>query len=141
MADCIFCKIVEGEIPSYRVYEDETAIAFMDLSQPEGGAGHVLVVPRKHVEHIYEADSFLVGHLFNLARKLCVAVKAVFAADGVLVWQSNEPAACQVVPHLHIHVFPRFDGDNWDLFGGKLPGEVSTEVLAKAREDIAAHLA
>jgi len=137
MEDCIFCKIIGGEIPSFRVFEDERVVAFLDLMQPERAVGHVLVMPREHVEHIYEAESALLGHLFDVTRRVGIAVKEACGADGILVWQRNEEAAGQVIPHLHIHVFPRFHGDAWDLFAGKLPPQASTDVLAEARDAIA----
>lgn len=140
MDDCVFCKIIADEIPSYRVFEDDRAIAILDLTQPVQAIGHVLVLPREHIEHIYQADESLLGHLMEVARQVAVAVKHAYSADGVLVWQSNEQAAGQVVPHLHIHVFPRFQDDEWELFAGKLPPQASVEALIEARDAIRAHL-
>ncbi len=140
MEECIFCKIISGEIPSEKVYEDESALAFMDLTQPEEAVGHVLVIPKAHIRTIYEADASTTSHIFNLARRIADAVKKCFSVDGVLIWQSNERASGQVIPHLHIHIFPNFEGDGYEVLGGKLPPKAETEMLAKAKEQISAHL-
>lgn len=115
-------------------------LAFMDLTQPERAAGHVLVIPKAHIQTIYEADAFTTGHIFNLSRRISDAIKKCFAAEGVLIWQSNERASGQVIPHLHIHVFPNFEGDGYEVLGGKLPPKADAEVLSRSRELISAHL-
>ncbi|MGP2492776.1 HIT family protein [Mesorhizobium sp. PUT5] len=104
----IFAKILRGELPSHRVYEDEAVIAFMDV-MPQG-TGHTLVVPKAGSRNLLDADPATLGPLFAAVRKIAQAVKKAFAADGVVVMQFNEPASGQTVFHLHVHVIPRFDG-------------------------------
>ncbi len=106
--DNIFAKILRGELPCHKVYEDDAVIAFMDL-MPQG-PGHTLVVPRAPSRNLLDADPATFGPLFAAAQKIARAVKTAFAADGVIVMQFNEAAAGQSVYHLHLHVVPRFQG-------------------------------
>ena len=101
----IFAKILRGEIPSHRVYEDDHAIAFMDV-MPQAN-GHTLVIPKAPSRNILDADPQTLSRLMPVVQKVAVAVKAAFEADGVTVVQFNEPAAGQSVYHLHFHVIPR----------------------------------
>jgi histidine triad (HIT) family protein len=140
MADCIFCDIISGKIPAHKVYEDEFALAFMDLSQPERGAGHVLVIPKAHVEDIHTIPEMTLGWVHAVAARMAWAVKQVFEPDGVLVWQSTGRAAGQVIPHFHVHVMAQWDEDGYDLFGGKFPPEAEPEELKKAAKEIASHV-
>ena len=104
----LFAKILRGEIPSTRVYEDEYAIAFMDV-MPQG-PGHTLVMPKAPSRNMLDADVKTLGPLMAAVQKVARAVKQAFAADGVTIIQFNEPAAGQSVFHLHVHVIPRFEG-------------------------------
>ena len=104
----IFAKILRGEIPSTRVYEDEYVVAFMDV-MPQG-PGHTLVVPKAPSRNLLDADPATFGPLMAAVQKVARAVKLAFEADGVTIIQFNEPAAGQSVFHLHMHVIPRFDG-------------------------------
>ncbi|MET2826665.1 HIT family protein [Mesorhizobium shangrilense] len=104
----IFAKILRGEIPSHRVYEDESVVAFMDV-MPQG-PGHTLVVPKAPSRNLLDADPATLGPLFTVVQKVALAVKKAFGADGATVLQFNEPASGQTVYHLHVHVIPRFEG-------------------------------
>jgi len=106
--DNIFAKILRGEIPAQKVYEDDHAIAFMDV-MPQG-PGHTLVVPRSPSRNLLDADPETLVHIFPLVQKIANAVKAAFNADGITINQFNENAGGQTVFHLHIHIIPRFDG-------------------------------
>lgn len=106
--DNIFAKILRGEIPSHRVYEDEAVIAFMDV-MPQG-PGHTLVVPKAPSRNLLDADPSTFGPLFTVVQNVAQAVKRAFGADGVTILQFNEPASGQTVYHLHVHVIPRFEG-------------------------------
>lgn len=106
--DNIFAKILRGEVPSARVYEDEHAIAFMDV-MPQG-KGHTLVVPRTPSRNILDADPATFAPLMAAVQKVARAVKQAFDADGVTINQFNEAAGGQSVYHLHFHVIPRFEG-------------------------------
>ncbi|TIX35942.1 MAG: HIT family protein, partial [Mesorhizobium sp.] len=104
----IFAKILRGEIPSHRVYEDDAVVAFMDV-MPQG-PGHTLVVPKAPSRNLLDADPAVFGPLFANVQKVARAVKKAFDADGVTVMQFNEPASGQTVFHLHVHIIPRFEG-------------------------------
>lgn len=133
--DNIFAKILRGEIPSHRVYEDEAVVAFMDV-MPQG-PGHTLVVPKAPSRNLLDADPSTFGPLFTVVRKVARAVKQGFGADGVTVMQFNEPASGQTVYHLHVHVIPRFDGIPLKPHTG---GMEKPEVLAESAEKIRAAL-
>ena len=104
----IFGKILKGEIPSVRVYEDDHTVAFMDV-MPQA-PGHVLVIPRKGSRNILDADPEVLARTIPVVQKIANAVKEAFDADGVYIAQFNEPAAGQTVFHLHFHVIPRHEG-------------------------------
>ena len=106
--DNIFAKILRGDLPSHKVYEDDRVVAFMDV-MPQG-TGHTLVVPKAPSRNLLDADPAVFGALFGVVQKIARAVKKAFAADGVTVMQFNEPASGQTVYHLHVHVIPRFEG-------------------------------
>jgi histidine triad (HIT) family protein len=112
--NCIFCKIVSGEIPSERVYEDEEIIAFMDIGPII--SGHTLVIPRKHIDPITVAPPQLLNDLIRIVQRIAGAQMNGLKADGVNIMQNNGKAAGQEVPHLHFHVIPRFknDGHHWN---------------------------
>lgn len=114
MSDCIFCKIITGDIPSAKIYEDEEVYAFLDLSQVT--KGHTLVVPKQHTKNIYETHPQVASNLFARIPKIATAVKEAFGADGVNIVNNNDKAAHQSVFHLHIHVLPRYEeGDGFGL--------------------------
>ncbi|WP_047986153.1 HIT family protein [Ornithinibacillus californiensis] len=116
--DCIFCKIIAGEIPSAKVYEDEHVYAFLDISQVT--KGHTLVIPKTHVKNIYETPSDVAGELFTRVPQIANAIKAAYKPVGMNLLNNNEAAADQSVFHLHIHLIPRYgEGDgyssNWKV--------------------------
>lgn len=131
----IFAKILRGEIPSHRVYENEAVVAFMDV-MPQG-TGHTLVVPKAPSRNLLDADPATLGQLTMAVQKLAKAVKAAFAADGVTVMQFNEPASGQTVYHLHVHVIPRFEGVPLKPHTGEME---KPDVLAANAEKIKAAL-
>ncbi|MGF0537987.1 HIT family protein [Agrobacterium sp. ES01] len=104
----IFAKIIRGEIPSVKLYEDEHTLAFMDV-MPQA-PGHLLVIPKAPSRNLLDADPAVLAKTMPVVQKLAIAAKQAFAADGVYVAQFNEPAAGQTVFHLHFHVIPRHDG-------------------------------
>ena len=108
-SDCVFCRIIRGELDSAAIYEDESILAFMNLRQ--SNEGHVLVVPRRHIEQIYDLDEATACALAGTVSKVARAVRRVYAPEGMSIWQSNGPAAYQEVPHVHWHVFPRYTND------------------------------
>ncbi|MDI7864003.1 HIT family protein [Rhizobiaceae bacterium n13] len=104
----IFAKILRGEIPSHRVYEDENALVIMD-AMPQA-PGHTLVIPKAPSRNLLDADPAVLSKVIPIVQKIANAVQEAFEADGVFVCQFNEPAAGQTVFHLHFHVIPRHDG-------------------------------
>lgn len=122
----IFAKILRGEIPSQRVYEDDAVVAFMDV-MPQG-PGHTLVVPKAPSRNLLDADPAVFGPLFANVQKVARAVKKAFDADGVTVMQFNEPASGQTVFHLHVHIIPRFEGIPLKPHSGQME---KPEVLAE----------
>lgn len=104
----VFAKIVRGEIPSHKVFEDDGALVIMD-AMPQA-PGHVLIIPKAASRNLLDADPAVLARLLPLAQKIARAVKDAFAADGVRLVQFNEAAAGQSVFHLHLHVIPHHDG-------------------------------
>ena len=104
----IFAKILRGELPCYKIYEDDKALAFLDI-MPRA-SGHALVLPKAPARNILDASPDDLAHVIKVAQKIAKASVEVFAADGVTVQQFNESAGGQVVFHLHVHVIPRKEG-------------------------------
>ena len=104
----IFAKILRGELPAHKVYEDGDTLAFMDI-MPRGD-GHCLVIPKQPSRNLLDADAASLATLIASVQKVSRAVVKAFSADGVTVQQFNEPAGGQVVFHLHVHIIPRFEG-------------------------------
>lgn len=108
-ADCLFCKIIAGEIPASIVAEDDRTVAFMDIAPAT--RGHMLVVPRAHSTDLHDAAEADVVAVHLMARQMAARLVQRLDADGVNILQSNGPAAWQTVFHLHVHVIPRYAGD------------------------------
>ena len=113
MENCIFCKIVRGELPSYKVYEDDKTIAFLDIHPVN--AGHTLVVPKAHSTNIFDITPDDWAALAEVVRKLSIAVEKALGADGVNIGMNNREHAGQVVGHSHMHIIPRFEADGFKL--------------------------
>jgi histidine triad (HIT) family protein len=107
--DCIFCKIIAGEIPATKVYEDEVVIAFLDIGPVSDG--HTLVVPKEHYERLDACPAELSGQIGSRLGKIAGAVAAAMDCDGYNVLCNNGLAAGQLVKHLHFHIIPRNSGD------------------------------
>jgi histidine triad (HIT) family protein len=129
--DCIFCKIVAGELPSTRIDEDERTIAFMDINPAV--RGHALVIPREHSRNLYDVSDDDLHACIDTAKRIALRQRDVLGADGVNVLQSNEPAAWQTVFHFHIHVIPRFVDDPLKLPWVPGPGDMD-EIKAAGAE-------
>lgn len=129
MADCIFCKIVAGELPAAVVASDERALAFLDINPAT--RGHTLVIPRAHVQDIHEIDTDDLAAATALAQTIAGRARERLGADGVNLLHSSGSAAWQTVFHFHIHVIPRYLGDPLRLPWVPAPGEAS-EIAAAA---------
>ena len=136
-ADCIFCKIILGEIPSFKIFEDDEILAFMDVNPI--AAGHALVIPKFHSKDIHETPAEWVGITFSAAKLVARAVGKTLEPAGINIVQANGPGANQSVFHLHVHVVPRGMDDgltmNWELE----PGDM--DEIGKLAERIAANVA
>jgi|SRR3989344_2289548 len=135
MNDCIFCKIVKGEIPSNKVYEDEKVLAFLDIGPVN--KGHALVIPKEHYVNIYDIPENLLKNVIAAVKKVSKAVKKGVNADGINLNMSNDPSAGQVVMHFHMHVIPRFKNDNLKLWPqSKYKEGEAEEVKKKIKENL-----
>ncbi len=131
--DCIFCKIISGEIPAAKIYEDENTLAFLDASP--NNHGHTLVVPKTHAKNILDVSEDALARMMPAVKKVSKAVFEGMGAAGLNITMNNEPPAGQVIFHLHIHIIPRFHGDGLKVWTRKIPyksGEME-EVAEKIR--------
>jgi histidine triad (HIT) family protein len=119
-ADCVFCKIRDGQIPSMRVYEDERTLVFMDINPLN--AGHCLVVTKNHAATIWDADVEDLHAAIESAKRVAIALREAVQPDGLNMLQANGAAAFQSVPHYHLHLIPRWNNDgkgfDWKLVPG-----------------------
>jgi histidine triad (HIT) family protein len=130
--DCIFCKIIAGEIPAQKIAEDERTVAFMDINPAT--RGHVLVVPRRHARDLLEIDDEDLAATILAARTIAQRVKDRLDADGVNLLNSCGSAAWQTVYHFHLHVIPRYEGDPLRL--PWTPKEGDPDEIAAAAEEL-----
>lgn len=132
--DCIFCKIVAGEIPSQKIFEDDEVFAFMDINP--WTRGHALVIPKRHSRNLYEIDEADLAATVSGAKKLALRMRDKLDCAGVNLINSCEPAAWQTVFHFHMHVIPRYDDDPLRLPGQ--PQESDPDELAELAEQLRA---
>ncbi|GAA0596186.1 HIT family protein [Virgibacillus siamensis] len=137
--DCIFCKIINGDIPSAKVYEDDKVYAFLDISQVT--KGHTLVIPKTHTKNIYETPPETASELFSRVPKIAAAIKERYNPIGMNLLNNNEAPADQSVFHLHIHIIPRYDdGDgfssNWTTHGDDYSTEELQQIASSINEKI-----
>jgi histidine triad (HIT) family protein len=111
--DCLFCRIISGELPSTRVDEDERTVAFMDINPAT--RGHALVIPRRHSRNLYEIEEEDLDRTVEGAKRLALLMRDRLGCDGVNLLNSCEPAAWQTVFHFHVHVIPRYEDDPLEL--------------------------
>jgi histidine triad (HIT) family protein len=127
MSECIFCKIVKGEVPCHTIWEDDDVVAFLD-STPIN-KGHTLVIPKKHVENIFTLSVDDLDKIMHVVQKIALALRTI--CEGINIGQNNNAAAGQVVPHVHFHVIPRFSGDGLRHWTGKAYREGEAEKVAE----------
>ena len=109
--DCLFCKIIEGIIPSKTIYEDEIVKVFLDINPNTNG--HCLIIPKKHIVTVNELDNSLITHILEVEKKMYKLLKDKLNIDGLTIVQNNEYG--QEVKHYHVHLIPRYKDDNWSL--------------------------
>ena len=131
--DCIFCKIAAGGIPSATLYEDDDFRVILDLGP--ASKGHALIIPKEHYRNLYDIDDETAAKAIILAKKMVNKMKDVLGCDGYNIVQNNEETAGQTVFHFHMHMIPRYKGDNvglgWHV--GELTDEVKNEILEKMK--------
>ena len=135
-SDCIFCKIIKGDIPSFKIYEDEETYAFMDINP--ANPGHVLVIPKFHAPNIFEIPVEWMTACIVTAQKIALAVEKTVSPDGINILQANGEGAAQSVLHFHIHVMPRQNGDELKLNWSLTPGDM--EEIEQIAKEIKAEL-
>ena len=131
--DCIFCKIANGDIPSKTLYEDEDFRVILDLGPAT--KGHALILPKEHADNLYELPDETASKVFVLAKKLAMKMKEKLNCDGLNIVQNNGEAAGQTVQHFHMHLIPRYKGDQVGITWkpGTLTDEVKNEILEKLK--------
>ena len=133
---CIFCRIAQKQVPANLVYEDEKALAFLDIRPLN--EGHTLVIPKAHYETIFDIPQELITYLHGITKQIAIAVKKATKADGISIIQQNGKAASQEVFHLHIHVIPRYEGQKLPRFSDVK--EADREKLSQTAEKIKRYL-
>ena len=130
--DCVFCKILDGRLPSIKIDEDERTLTFMDIHPLS--SGHCLVVPKHHAPTIFEADVLDLQAAMVAAKRVALAIQEALRPDGLNVLQANGAAAFQSVPHFHLHLIPRWTDDGKGFEWMMVPG--NREVIMKMGERI-----
>jgi len=139
MSDCIFCKIINGEIPAAKVYENEHVLAFLDISQVT--KGHTLVIPKIHKENVFELTSDTAKNIFEAVPAIANAIKTEFQPIGLNVVNNNGEEAGQSVFHFHMHLIPRYGkGDGFGAVWKTHDSEYTSEDLKAIASNIGKHL-
>ncbi len=113
MTACVFCRIMAGDVPVHAVAEDDVTLAFMDIGQVN--PGHVIVALKAHRETIVDLDADQAAAVFRTANRVAKAVESEFKPEGLTIIQANRPVGFQTVPHVHLHVLPRYENDGVEL--------------------------
>jgi len=137
MEDCIFCKIIKGEIPCFKVYEDNSVLAFEDINPIS--EGHTLIIPKKHAENLWDITGEDLASVHLAAKKIIDGIKDALKPTGVAALQLNGRGANQVVMHYHLHLIPRTSGTptlsmtEWDMKPGNMEAiKITAEKIAAA---------
>ena len=135
--NCIFCKIINNEIPAHTIFENEHIKVFLDASQTT--KGHTLIIPKKHIKNIYDMDNETLKHVFTIIPTIAKALKTTFNPIGLNIL-NNADKPLQTVFHFHIHLIPRYEDDNFVIHGdnnfGKLSSEYMSDLANKIKENI-----
>ena len=136
MENCIFCKIANGEIPAATLYEDENFRVILDLGP--ASKGHALILPKSHAANIYELSDEMAAKAMILAKKMATAMTAALKCDGFNIVQNNGECAGQTVFHFHMHLIPRYKGDQVGItwHQGELSDADKEEILLKVKEQL-----
>ena len=135
--DCVFCRILNGEIPSYKIFENDDVLAILDISQAT--KGHTLIIAKKHYKNLYDIDAALAGNVFSVVPKIANAIKKAFNPIGMNVVINTEKPL-QTVFHFHIHLIPRYPNDGVDIDfinnAGNTSRETYVETAARIRDGL-----
>lgn len=136
MDNCIFCKIINQEIPSYKIYEDEKIYAFLDISQST--KGHTLIIPKEHVTDIFDYNEVLASDVFARIPKIARSIEKAFPEmEGLNIINNNRELAYQTVFHSHIHLIPRYSKqDDFSIHFGNHQADYTTEEMTAIQEKI-----
>lgn len=135
MSDCIFCKIVNGDIPAAKVFENEHVVAFLDISQVT--KGHTLIIPKVHKENLYELTPEIAKNLFEVVPQIANGIKAAYKPVGLNLLNNNGEKAGQSVFHFHLHLLPRYgEGDGFGAVWKSHQSEYTPEDLQKIAQEI-----
>lgn len=127
---CVFCKIINNEIPCYKVYEDDKVLAFLDIKPVN--SGHTLVIPKAHYQNLEEISEDDLAFLMNAVKKIGKLLKEKLNVIGYNIHENNDLIAGQAVPHIHFHLIPRVEGDGLEHWpGGEYKEGEAEEVLRK----------
>lgn len=129
MTDCLFCKIATNEVPSIRVYEDDSVFAMMDIF-PES-KGHLLIIPKQHGKNLFEVKTDDLAHIIVVSQRIASAAQRALNADGIKIAQFNGAAAGQTVFHYHMHVVPAYEGIAFKRHAGEPADSSELQVLAE----------
>lgn len=131
--NCIFCKIANGEIPAATLYEDDDFRVILDLGP--ASKGHALILPKEHYANLYELDDEVASKVLVLAKKMIIRLTDILGCDGYNIVQNNGETAGQTVHHFHMHLIPRYEGDQVGLTWtpGTLSEEDKEEILSKLK--------
>lgn len=129
---CLFCKIINNEIPSYKIYEDDDFLAFLDISQAT--VGHTLIIPKKHCANIFELDDNDAKKMFVVIKKVSLILKEKLQINDINIINNSGKLAGQVINHFHVHLVPRYEGD--DFVVNPINHSPSSEVLYNIQQKI-----
>ena len=131
---CVFCRIAQKQVPASLIYEDEKALAFLDVRPLS--EGHTLIIPKAHYETVFDIPQELITYLHGITKRVALAVKKATEADGISIIQQNGEAAGQEVFHLHVHIIPRYEGQKLPSFSDvkETDREKLSQTAAKIRK-------
>lgn len=129
MENCLFCKIVKGEIDSEKIYENENVLAFLDAFPST--EGHTIIISKKHYENIFDASKDILKETIEVAQKISFLLKEKLGAEGINLFNNNNKVAQQEIFHYHLHVIPRYSGDEFEIVGKNKTKNINLKETAK----------